>query len=75
VKKKMLIRDYIGRRVKSKRSLRNGYGGMPAGTVYTVEGTWRSGFSLRAEACAHCGFRFSVSHVHRDAVELVEEAP
>lgn len=69
----MKLREYIGRRVLARRKLTNGFGGMPAGTIYTVTGTWRSGFSLRSDPCAHCGHFFGISRVPRAWVTLVEE--
>jgi hypothetical protein len=49
--------------------MRNGWGVIPAGTVMTVTYK-RSGFTLTAERCAHCGLQPSMTKVGPDDVEI-----
>lgn len=70
-RKKLQLRDYVGRKVRTLRELRNSLCSIPKGTVCTVTSTWRSGVMLRGEACRKCGVEVYIAQVHRDAVELV----
>lgn len=68
----MKLRDYVGRRVRVGMKLTNGFGSMPAGTIYTVTGYWRAGFSLKSDRCNGCGFVFYISKVPRTWCTLLE---
>ncbi len=70
---KILIRDYVGRRVRTLRKMGNGYGSIPAGTECRVRGTWRSGVSIETDPCPHCGMALYISQVHRNDVALLED--
>lgn len=69
----ILMKDLPGRSVKTRQPLKNGYMTIPAGTVCTVDGHWRSGVSLSSPACKCCGISVFIGGVHRDSVELVPE--
>lgn len=65
------MRDLVGRKVKTVRAMHNGFMAIPAGTICTISGWWRSGVSLTSEPCAHCGVKVSISRVGRSDVVLV----
>jgi len=70
---KILIRDYIGRRVRTRKAMQNSLGRIPAGTECRVRGTWRSGVAIETDPCPHCGMAIYISQVHRDDVLLLDE--
>ena len=66
------VRDMIGRKGRTLRKIRNGFGGIAKGTVVTIVSTWRSGYGIETDFCKHCGQSNYVSQVHRDGVEVLE---
>lgn len=69
--KRLTERELLGRKVRALQEIRNGWGSMPAGTVFIIERKFK-GFALRAEPCTCCGFRFSVNKVSPGKVEWAE---
>ena len=65
------LRLMRGRSVRSLVALRNGYGELPAGTIYEVRDK-RSGFGLRSEPCGHCGFQQNINKVRPEEVEWAD---
>ncbi len=61
-----LNRDWIGLRVKLRRRATNQHGTLPIGTVGFIDG-YSAGRQIRFEAdsCKHCGFKPSISGMHR----------
>ncbi len=69
----VLMRDLDGRKVRTRRSMKNAHIRIPAGATCTVRGSWRSGVLLEMEPCKHCGVSVFINHVHRDEVLLVDD--
>lgn len=65
-----LKRDWVGRKVRTRRELRNGMGIIPAGTVVTVTSN-HSGLSLSTDSCGSCGVRVLISKVPERDVDLL----
>lgn len=65
-----LKRDWVGRKVRTRRELRNGMGVIPAGTVAIVTYN-RSGLSLSTDPCGSCGVRVLINRVPEHDVELL----
>lgn len=65
-----LKRDWVGRRVRTRRELRSGMMQIPADTILTVESN-RSGLTLSTQPCEHCGVRIFVRRVPESDVELL----
>ena len=63
-------KEFIGRKVKSIRALKNGLYRFPAGMVFTIQRK-QGGFELLSDPCPHCGIQASVSKVEPQAVEFV----
>lgn len=72
IKKPKLMKDWVGLRVKSIKTIANGSYQMPAGTIFSVENTYR-GLTLRREPCSHCRVELYVTKVSVNDVEIVEE--
>ncbi len=70
VKKPKLKRDWVGRKVRTRRELRNGYVTIPVGTVCTVTYN-HSGLSLSTDACGACGVQCHIAKVPEHGVELL----
>lgn len=70
VKKPKLKRDWKGRKVRTLRDLRNGWGVIPAGTVFEVRENW-AGLNLLGDRCTCCGLRASINRVPEHDVELL----
>jgi hypothetical protein len=68
-----LKRDWVGRHVRTKHELRNGFVTIPVGTVMEVRYN-RAGLSLRGLACECCGVRPSITRVPEYDVDLLPEA-
>lgn len=64
------VTDWVGKRVRSTREIRNGNGSMPTGTFYKVTYA-RSGLTLESEKCACCGASQYVRKVDPRDVEVV----
>lgn len=68
----VLMKDLIGKRVKTRREMQNGFGVIASGTECIVDNTPSSaGFSLISPQCSHCKMRIRISRVHRDDLLLV----
>jgi hypothetical protein len=67
-----LKRDWIGRKVRTRREIRNGLGSVPAGTVMNVTDN-RAGLALETKKCDCCGVRFYVRRVAEADVDLLPE--
>ena len=65
------ISDWVGLRVRSVRSLRNGHAELPAGTEYTVGYAGRSGIHMASARCKACGSVQRISNVSHDDVEVL----
>jgi len=65
-----LKRDWVGRKVKTLRELRNGNTLVPAGTVMEVSRN-HSGLWLMTDGCSHCGVRVFITKVPMSDVELM----
>lgn len=65
-----LKRDWVGRRVRTKRDLRNGNLFIPKSTVCTVTYN-HSGLSLETAGCSECGVRVYITKVPECDVELL----
>jgi hypothetical protein len=66
------MQDLRGRQVRTRRAMSNAHTKLPAGSIVTVGGSWRSGVNLMTEPCGACGVSVFMSRVHRDDIELVE---
>ena len=62
-----LKRDWVGSYVESKVALRNGWGELPAGTVYVVSRNF-GGLEMRSVGCPTCGMRLSIKKVPERSV-------
>lgn len=67
----------IGKKCKPVRSLINHAGeGVTDKTICTIISVVRGhGFTIRTQKCAYCGQYCEMSHVSREQIELVSEAP
>ena len=65
------VGDWKGMRVRSLSPMANGMGTLPAGTIYTVQGT-TLGLSLISDPCPTCGGK---QHITRVQSKDVEPAP
>lgn len=67
------IREWNGKKIRTKRDLTNGWGTVKAGTVCTVSGGIGGvGLTLKADSCPCCGLRALISRVHSSDVEVVD---
>lgn len=57
IEKPKLVRDWVGGYVRFNRPIKNGYGVMPAGTVFKVEAAAVTAHFI-SEPCECCGFKF-----------------
>jgi len=71
VQKPKLIRDWAGGYVRSMRIIRNGYGEMPAGTVYKIQSAGITAHFMSLP-CPCCGFKFSFSSKSRHKFDDME---
>lgn len=62
--------DWVGRRVRLRCELRNGYVVIPEGAVAVISGA-RSGVSLTGPACTGCGLRPVISGVDPHDLDLL----
>jgi len=67
IKRKM---DWEGLKVVSNHRIKNGYGELPKGTVYTVN-SYSRGLSLSSEACKCCDFKLNVARVDISSVTII----
>jgi hypothetical protein len=69
-----LMRDWVGRIVRTKRELRTSAQTVPAGTLCEVTYN-RSGLTLTTTPCGHCGVSVRVRGVSLSSVTLMKPAP
>lgn len=72
VKPPRLKRDWVGKRVRTVRTMRNGVSALPAGAMATVE-SYSRGAILKLDRCECCGVAPYISRVPGDWFEFVEE--
>jgi len=65
-----LMRDWVGRTVRTRRELRSGMLAIPKGTVATVTYN-RAGLTLSTEPCGHCGVGIYITKVPLGDVDLL----
>lgn len=56
--------DWIGRRVRTTRPLKNGYMEIPEGTICEI-GDKFGKFRLKTEPCSHCGVAIFINGIDR----------
>ena len=75
--KKMLKRDFVGRRARLTRQITNGAGTiLDAGEIVKIDGAYRGRFSIdTVTTCKHCyrRQRVGISQVHESDFELIDE--
>ena len=64
--------QFIGRKVKSLRSMSNGLYRFPAGMTFTIKKKC-GGFELLSDPCSHCGIQAFVNKVEPQAVEFTDQ--
>ena len=64
--------DWLGRKVKTRVDMRNGYSDIPTGTVLTVTYV-RSGLTLQSDACKCCGVSLYIRGVEARDVQLLPD--
>lgn len=74
------VSEWDGRLVRTKRDMRNGYVGIPAGTILTIDGPATSKKHLTGESCPHCGIAPKITlkgdrQSFLSDVEFVDEVP
>ena len=67
---KMPAREMIGRKVRSKQELRNGWATIAAGTIWTIKSK-QAGLGLVSDPCGTCGISVSITKVQPQLVELI----
>ena len=67
-----LKRDYTGKRVRTLRELRNGWGIIPAGSLAVIDHQSPKGSSLIFEACNCCAVKPIISAISAGDIEFVE---
>lgn len=76
--KKMLKRDFVGRKARLRREISNGAGTiLDAGEIVKIDGTYRGRFSIDTiTTCNHCyrRKRVGISQVSENDFELIDEA-
>lgn len=65
-------KEFIGRKVKSLRPMKNGLYRFPAGMTFTIQRK-QGGFELLSDPCPHCGIRATVNKVQPHDVVFVGE--
>ncbi len=66
-------KEFIGRKVKSLRSMSNRLYRFPAGMTWTIERK-QGGFELLSDPCPHCGIRAYVNKVSPGSVDFTDQA-
>ena len=67
--KKTTAIKFIGRKVKSLRSMSNGLYRFPAGMTFTIKRK-QGGFELLSDPCPHCGIQAFINKVEPQAVDF-----
>lgn len=68
-----LKRDFVGRTVRTKRELQNGFMTIPVGTICRVDRRPNVGASLTSDPCPHCGMKVNVGRVQDWDFEFVRQ--
>ena len=66
-----LVRDWKGGYVKALTRVRNGWGEMPAGTVYKIESAGITAH-FKSLPCPCCGFKFSFTRKSKSKFDNME---
>jgi hypothetical protein len=64
---------WMGKKVKTRKELHNGWIKIPQGTIMTIRGK-RGGFSLEGEICPLCKIKAVINKVEPTALTLVPTA-
>lgn len=67
-----LKRDYVGRRIRTTKALRNGYVEIPIGSLGVIDAQRPRGSTITFEACTACRMRAIISRVSSTDFEFVE---
>ena len=67
-----LKRDYKGRRVRTLKDLKNGWGIIPAGALASIDYQGPTGSSLIIDPCSCCGVKAIISAIQASDIEFVE---
>lgn len=67
----MLVRDLRGKRVRTRRQLRNGFSVIAAGTEGTVYTAGSNGLRIDFAECPHCHVQIHITRVDRNDIELL----
>ena len=68
--KRSTSKQLEGRKVVSRREMRNGYAVLPAGTVFTIEHKSK-GLHLLSDPCPTCGVKVPISRVQPIDVDFL----
>ncbi len=67
-----LVRDWVGKRVKTVREMSNGWCTIASGTICTVDSvSGGTGLSLVSDPCSCCGVKVRISRIHATDVEVI----
>lgn len=67
-----LKRDYTGKRVRTLRELRNGWGIVPVGSYAVIDHQSPKGSSLVIDACSCCALKPVISGIQASDIEFIE---
>lgn len=67
-----LKRDYAGKRVRTLREFRNGWGVIPVGSLAVIDHQSPKGSSLVIDTCSCCGLKPVISAIKASDIEFVE---
>ncbi|WP_439125957.1 MAG: hypothetical protein ACNJA3_29045 (plasmid) [Pseudomonas rhizophila] len=67
-----LKRDYTGKRVRTLREFRNGWGIIPSGSLAVIDHQSPKGSSLVIDTCSCCGLKPIISSIKASDIEFVE---
>lgn len=65
-------KEFIGRKVKSLKTMRNGMFNFPAGMTWTIQRK-QGGFELLSDPCPHCGIRAYINKVSPADVDFTDQ--
>lgn len=76
------VKDWVGKRIRTKVEMQNGYALVPIGATGTVTDAL-SGLRIKFDACTGCGFQlrmnkvspYNVEVIMAAAVEMIEPTP
>ncbi|MCF5371994.1 hypothetical protein GIW05_00540 [Pseudomonas syringae] len=72
VKHPRLKREYTGKRVRTLREFRNGWGIIPAGSLAVIDHQSPKGSSLLIDTCSCCGVKPIISAIQASDIEFIE---